>query len=742
MADALFVVGDTLTEDGRIGKVTDSQGVVALRPATADRWTPLAARMLLRPGDWLRTDIRGANAVSVRLVKETRLVLGPGTLVELVSPKRVRVFEGELKIAAAAGSPVELIAPGGKTIQVDGKQLFRVERQALVKLEKEPLWLRGYEGKTAEESLGSLVARIDGRDVPLTVGYHKVAVDIRDQIARTTIEESFVNHTKGVLEGVFYFPLPQDASIAGFGMWIGDQLVEADVVEKQRAREIYETILRERRDPGLLEWTGGNIFKARVYPIPGMSEKRIKITYTQVLPLRAGTYRYQYALQSELLRQHPLRQLEIDVKLSSAVPLRSVSSPTHATRDSLTEHSARVEFTAQEYTPTQDFEVVVETAGAEADVVTIPHRRGDDGYFLVQLTPPGASGQWRREVLPNGEPIELLIVADTSASMDAASRAAQAELVAALFGALAPKDKINLATCDVDCNWAFERSRPAEAKAIAAARQFLAGRISLGWTDLDKAMTSALRRCRPGTQVVYIGDGIPTTGDGDPVAFAKRLRRLAEGHAGTFHAVATGSSFEPLVLKAIAALGGGSVRQVTGSCGPVAVAGELLAEMTEPALRNVKVEFRGLRTARVYPEELPNLPLGTQQIILGRYLPDGRDLSGEVILTGVEGGKPVRLAGRVTLKDGEEGNSFIARPWARMHLDALLQQGASPAVRDEVIALSEEYHIITPYTSLLVLESDADRERFGVKTRFQMRDGEKFFAQGAIMPIGSWSNSR
>ena len=85
----------------------------------------------------------------------------------------------------------------------------------------------------------------------------------------------------------------------------------------------------------------------------------------------------------------------------------------------------------------------------------------------------------------------------------------------------------------------------------------------------------------------------------------------------------------------------------------------------------------------------------------------------------------MRLAGRVTLKDGEEGNSFIPRLWAGMHLDALLQQGASPAVRDEVIALSEEYHIITPYTSLLVLESDADRERFGVKRRFQMRDGEK-----------------
>ena len=115
--------------------------------------------------------------------------------------------------------------------------------------------------------MGSLLATVDGKNVPLTVGYHKVAVEIRDQIARTTVEESFVNPTDATLEGVFSFPLPADASISGFGMWIGDELVEADVVEKQRAREIYEDILRRKKDPGLLEWAGGNLFKARVFPI-------------------------------------------------------------------------------------------------------------------------------------------------------------------------------------------------------------------------------------------------------------------------------------------------------------------------------------------------------------------------------------------------------------------------------------------------------------------------------------------
>ncbi len=205
---------------------------------------------------------------------------------------------------------------------------------------------------------------------------------------------------------------------------------------------------------------------------------------------------------------------------------------------------------------------------------------------------------------------------------------------------------------------------------------------------------------------------------------------MYEGKTATFHAVTVSSSFEPVVVKTIASLGGGSLRQIAGQHSPQVVAAELLRELSRPSLRNIKVDFKGLRTARVYPQELPNIAAGTQQIVLGRYLPEDRDQEGEVIVTGTLGDKPVRYSSKVSLKDAEQGNSFTARLWARMHLDALLEQGASPAIKDEIIALSEEYHIITPYTSLLVLESDADRERFKVKRGFQMRDGEKFFAEG------------
>ncbi|MEO1845534.1 MAG: VIT domain-containing protein, partial [Akkermansiaceae bacterium] len=383
----------SLSEVGDIGKVIDTQGIVSVRPKMAKRWSMASKNFPLKPGDWVRTDVRGANAVQLRLAGGGQLILGPGTLVEIIDKMKVSFFSGELEASARKKSGQIVIIPtNGKSMGVSAGQrklLRRNDGRGFQLIEKDPNWLLGFKGAVTTESMGSLLATVEGRNTPLTIGYHKVTVDIRDQIARTTIEESFVNHTESRLEGVFYFPLPQDASISGFGMWIGGELVEADVVEKQRAREIYETILRERRDPGLLEWTGGNIFKARVFPILGHSEKRIKITYTQVLPMRRGKVRFSYALQSEMLRQNPLRELSINVRVNSAIPIDSFVCSTHSARISKTANSAQAEFSAQEYTPDRDFEVDIGLDSNASPVVMVPHRRGEDGYFLALVDPPG-----------------------------------------------------------------------------------------------------------------------------------------------------------------------------------------------------------------------------------------------------------------------------------------------------------------------------------------------------------------
>ena len=762
-----FIVAKSLTEDGRIGKISDAQGIVVLRPMLAKRWTPICRETLLKPGDWIRTEIRGANAIKVRFSSDVELTLGPGTLVECISPTQARIHSGELQVnvpkpdaekgkddkePAKKPGEFELLAPknGSEKLVTPGKTFFRITRdEKLAKFEKPeqfPKWLAGFEGTSANESLGSLIVNLpDGRNEPLTVGYHKVSVEIRDQIARTTIEESFVNHTKARLEGVFHFPLPQDASISGFGMWIGNELVEADIVEKQRAREIYETILREKRDPGLLEWTSGNLFKARVFPIEAESEKRVKIVYTQVLPLRANKYRYAYGLRSDLLRTKPLRELSLSVTVNSALPLKNVSCPTHTTRNQLTPHSGRVEFSAQEYSPNRDFEVVCEIDGKQSDVVAIPHRRGSDGYLLVQLSPPGIEGNWQREILPDGNPLNVVLLCDTSASMDSEKRKQQADFVTTVLSALGEKDRFMLAATDVATAWMANEPLAPTAENLAKAGEFLEKRISLGWTNLDQAFGSALRKAPASSQIIYVGDGIVSAGDRDPASFVKRLAKMladqqAEQKANakdpketvspTIHAVTVGNVSEAIVQKGIASVGGGSVRAISGEQTAQVVATELLNEIAQPGLRDLNVEFRGVKVAAMYPDRLPNVAAGTQQILVGRYLPEGKDQQGEIIVTGKRGSEPVRYVAKVSFKDAEEGNSFIPRLWARSHLDRLLAQGSNSRIHEEIIALSEEFHIITPQTSLLVLETDADRERFGVKRRYEMRDGERFFQKG------------
>ena len=714
-----------LAQDGTVGVVLDRQGTALVRPVGRERWTPLHDRARLQPGDQVRTEARGANAVEVELVGGGSFILGPGSLVELTTNSALRLNKGEVEVKGGVHA-VKLSGPGFERA-IDKALVLRSDGQKSTELKQAPAWLLGYRSSTTDEWMGSLIAQVDGRDVALNVGYHKVTVEVHDQIARTTIEESFVNTTNSTLEGQFFFPLPGDASISGFGMWIGDELVEADIVEKQRARAIYEDILRNRKDPGLLEWSGGNMFKARVFPIWAHSEKRIRISYTQVLPLEGTQVRYRYALRSEMLRKHPLRELSIQVVASSTVPIEKVECKSHEARVRKTGNSASVEFTASEFAPDRDFEVQI-GLGRTQGLTVVPHRRGADGYFMLLLSPPGADGVLQRQLVPEGAPLDLLLIADTSGSMDQAARSAQQSFLTALLGCLGQKDRFRLMTCDVTARWLREEEMAADEKGVQAAMQFVEQRPSLGWTDLELAVGQAMASAKAGTTVVYVGDGIATNGAGDD-GLAQRLRERAKGSTCTFHAVVTGPTHDRTVLEALASIGGGSVRAADSD--PAECARALLAEVAQPAVKDLAVAFEGIATARVYPERLPNLAADAQQVVLGRFLPagvDGEAQRGTVVVTGVLNGKPVRYTAELLLNAGDEGNSFVPRLWARRHIDALLDQGRSKEIQEQIVACSEEFGIMTPFTSFLVLENDADRERYGVQRRVKMRDGEQFFA--------------
>ncbi|MFO0975864.1 MAG: VIT and VWA domain-containing protein [Planctomycetaceae bacterium] len=784
VAKEAFQLPKSLQQKGSVGTLSDIQGIVYVRSFPGHRWTPASESLSLFPGDQIRCETRGANAAVIRLTSGGQVTMGPSTLVSLTSASRVQLLKGEVEakgpnaevdVTARQPEVLEVAGSDGSVRRVNEAVILKVvtEPASVVVLETEPAWLKSLRGTLTAESLGSLVAKVDGRDVSLTMGFHHVTVEVRDQIARTTIEESFVNNTDGRLEGQFHFPLPHDASISGFGMWIGNELVEADVVEKQRAREIYETILRENRDPGLLEWEGGNIFKARVFPIEAHSEKRIRITYTQTLPLQNGVFRYHYPLRSELLQKTPLKHLSIDVLVHSKVPLASLACPSHsvmtdAAKEQVavptsgirqlgpvtieqTRFSGRLHYEASDITPQRDFELLCTMDGRQSDVVFVPHVRGSDGYFLLQLAPPAVSdGNWSRMMVRDGKPLDVLVVCDTSRSMDKVARKQQHDLVAALLGSLAESDRVRVACVDTGCDWILKDALTVNEETRSKILKRLDDRRSLGWSNLSVGFDEIFRAASPETQVVYIGDGTVVTQDSQAGAmFASWLNRVSKTQkVPTCHSIAVGNAYDMTVLSAIGRMGRGTTRVASMSDAASDVVRELLLEVTRPGLRDLKVEFQGLEVAAVYPAVLPNLPDGMQHMLTGRFRPSSSGvMTGEVIITGLRGDEPVKYVARVssgnevpaqpadetvaaTDAQTNDDASFIPRLWAKQHIDHLLQEAATPEIQQRIIALSKEFHLMTPYTSLLVLETDEDRRRFGVERSMQMRDGEQFFADG------------
>ena len=748
-----FDVHGALQNDGRVGVLAEVHGMVFVRSFPGHRWTPASATMPLFAGDQIRCEGRGPNAAVIRLANGATVTAGPNSQVGLRPDQKLQLQNGDIQLKPGPGNRQQIVVgPDGQEIRTSEDTVLRAisaPPQTDV-LEIDPPWLQTLESHLTTETLGSLVAQVDGRDMSLSMGFHHVSVEIRDQIARTVVEESFVNNTDERLEGVFHFPLPHDASISGFGMWIGEQLVEADVVEKQRAREIYETILREKRDPGLLEWAGGNLFKARVFPIEAHSEKRIRITYTQTLPLQNGTFRYSYPLRSEMLQRTPLRDLTIDVSVHSAMTLEAMTCPSHAQAEiQTTKHAARLHYAARDITPDRDFELQATLEGRQQDVVVIPHVRGDDGYMMVQLSPPSISGgNWSRSLVGDGPGMDLIILCDTSRSMNKFAREQQSELLAAILGSLSETDRVRLACCDIDCQWLQPEPTPVSAELRESLLESLEDRRSLGWSSLPTTFQEVLKLASPSTNVVYIGDG--TVVNDHSEAGARFMAWLEQKESSptplpAFHGVAVGNTFDMNVIRAIGRLGRGTSRSVAGSASPTSVARQLLFEMTRPGLKDVKVQFRNVQVAAVYPERLPNLADGMQHILVGRFQPGQNDADGEIVVTGRRGDEVVRYVARMPLveaetaptqgghktkKDDSDQNSFIPRQWAKAHLDSLLKEAGSPDVVKRIVQISQQYHLITPYTSLLVLESDADRKRFGVDRSMQMRDGEEFFATG------------
>src|SRR5579864_3933928 len=165
---------------------------------------------------------------------------------------------------------------------------------------------------------------------PLAMRSHEVRVTLQDQVAVTKVVQTFRNDTDRQLEATYVFPVPKGASVRKFVMWVDGKEVPGELVEADKARQIYTDIVRRTQDPGLLEYVGNNLLRLRVFPVPAHGDQKLSVRFTSVAPSDAGLVEYVYPLKADVKASRTLEKFSLHVTLESQHALQNIYSPTHA----------------------------------------------------------------------------------------------------------------------------------------------------------------------------------------------------------------------------------------------------------------------------------------------------------------------------------------------------------------------------------------------------------------------------
>lgn len=566
----------------------------------------------------------------------------------------------------------------------------------------------------------------------LTIRYHRVHVTIEDQVAVTEVDQVFRNDASVAAEGTYVFPLPPGAVVEDFKMWVDGQALEPEILPADEARAIYEGYVRRNQDPALLEYVGRDAVRARIFPIPPRAERRIQLQYSQILPSEDDLMHYRYPLDTERFSARPLEQVSVVVDLTTPVDLGPLYSPTHQDEVVITREGSRratVSYEASNVFPDRDFELYMgaQTEALGANLLSYKPR-SEDGFFLLLLSPSLA------EVATETVPRDLLLILDTSGSMDGDKLDQAKAGLTYILRHLNPEDRFNIV--------AFSSQTRSYAPALVSATEagdaigWIAGLEALGGTNIYMALSEALAQVEADrhTTLVFLTDGLPTEGIVDEDVLLNAIEKEAPEDVRVFP-LGVGYDVNVLLLDQLAADHRGRPTYIEPDERIDEKVSAFFARMQSPLLTDIRLDFRadgGGSTAEifdVYPTPLPDLYAGTQLIVAGRYTGGGRQT---LTVSGSVNDRDTAFTYGVDFSE-HDGAAFIPRLWAARKIGRLLTQirlhGEDREWIDAVVDLSLRYGIITPYTSFLIEEPERSLTREG-----RDRAGEAMQDQLAATP--------
>ncbi len=518
----------------------------------------------------------------------------------------------------------------------------------------------------AEDAPVSLTAS-DGTGLAL-VSYSARAV-VEDPLAFTELRLVFENPRDRVIEGQFKVTLPQGATVSRFAMKLDERWQEGEMVEKQAARRAYEDFLHRRQDPALLEQAAGNEFSARVFPIPARGRKELIVSWSHQLTASTAPF---------------------------VLPLKGLPEVAHLDAEVFSGGRSLVKLEKSRFVPDKDLSVA-------------PPREGRTVLRSQELlvTRVKAVATSQPEPMPS-----LLLLVDTSASR-ALGFSTQVGLVGQLLERLSKANgqlALTVAAFDQSVQVIFDG--PVAGWSPEHLAQ-LKHRRALGASDLGKALAWAQERGKSKSvaRVVVVTDGVFTAGVTDGVELLAAVARLKSVGVQRLDAVAVGGIRDEGVLKRLVA---GKLPKVGAVLDGELEVGVIARRLLETTVAQVPIVASGAKL--VWPSRLEGVQAGDEAVVF-------------VELPSASAAPPILMVGSISV-DLSKGLSSIDRPllqraWARARIEALLDEEGRAAdgkeargrLREEIVALSEKYRVLSPYTALLVLETEADYARFNIDRR-------------------------
>ncbi len=542
------------------------------------------------------------------------------------------------------------------------------------------------------------------REMPnFAIKHHRVQVTIEDQVATTAVDQLFHNPSRQILEGTYLFPVPEGANISRFNMELDGKMQGAELLNADEARRIYEQIVRQRIDPGLLEYAGQNLYRARVFPIPAQGDKAMKLKYEQVLSQKSDLHHYRYGLGTEKFSSQNLQQAAITIDLKSKQPLKNIYSSSHdISVQRLSDYHAKISWEANNVKPDTDFDLYYSTSPDPIGATLMTYNPpGEDGYFMLLASP---QVKWADQ---KPQPKEITFVVDTSGSMSGEKIEQTRDALIFNLNQLAPQDRFQLLPFS-DAVRPFTPAPVAAnastvSKAIAEAKTLRA----TGGTDINSALLKALEK-KPSEglpMIVFLTDGDPTVGETNFQNILKNVQQQNKQNARLF-VFGVGNDVNIPFLDKLSLQNYGSSEFVRPEENIEVKVSRLFSQIANPILSRLKLSYGSAQTQEVLPQTLPDFFKGSQLMVVGRYRQPGKHT---VSLNGqVDGKSRSYNFQNMDFANGKTSHNFLPRLWASRKIGYLMDQirlqGKNKELVEEVIRLSKQYGIITEFTSFLVRE--------------------------------------